>query len=255
MTDPIRAALARVPDEPVWVDTRGMLLTGRASASVFDTGLVISLASRALVSVVGTPPPAAIQSAVAALAGDVNVLCPLAAAPHVRAALAGWHEQQARLHALPGPMDWEREPDRAVIFEEGRAPDLAHVDDPLRSELEDALQGRPAARFVPGALPPVHTGEPRRPAPLAVVMIDGRAAAFCYPVLETESLWDVSVDTLPAHRGRGLAADVVRTMVRCMRGRGKAPVWGALESNAASLAVARRLGFIERGRISVFAST
>ena len=34
---------------------------------------------------------------------------------------------------------------------------------------------------------------------------DGRAAAFCYPVLQTERHWDVSVDTLEGYRGRGLA--------------------------------------------------
>jgi RimJ/RimL family protein N-acetyltransferase len=76
--------------------------------------------------------------------------------------------------------------------------------------------------------------------------------AFCYPVLQTERWWDVSVDTLEEFRGRGLAPRAAREMVRLMRTRGKSPVWGAVETNAASLSVARRLGFVEAGRLAVF---
>jgi L-amino acid N-acyltransferase YncA len=43
-------------------------------------------------------------------------------------------------------------------------------------------------------------------------------------------------------------------MIRHLRGRGQSPVWGALESNGASLALARRLGFVEVGRLTVFAA-
>jgi hypothetical protein len=41
-------------------------------------------------------------------------------------------------------------------------------------------------------------------------------------------------------------------MTRYLRARGRAPVWGALESNAASLSVARQLGFVPAGRLVVF---
>ncbi|MCA1559198.1 MAG: GNAT family N-acetyltransferase [Acidobacteria bacterium] len=68
----------------------------------------------------------------------------------------------------------------------------------------------------------------------------------------TASLSDVSIDTLEEYSGRGLAARAARTLVRQMRRSGKAPVWGALSSDYASLAVARRLGFEEAGRLSVF---
>jgi hypothetical protein len=50
------AALARVPDLPQWVDTRGMLLTGRAVvtfpvSSRFETdGFVVELAARAVLA-------------------------------------------------------------------------------------------------------------------------------------------------------------------------------------------------------------
>jgi hypothetical protein len=67
MSDPAEeAALARVPDVPQWVDTRGMLLTGRAAVSFPPTaqftrdGFVVELAARALISVVDAPPAALI---------------------------------------------------------------------------------------------------------------------------------------------------------------------------------------------------
>ena len=88
--------------------------------------------------------------------------------------------------------------------------------------------------------------------PIAAAWAGGQPVAFCYPALQTESLWDVSVETLAEYRGRRLAGRVARAMIRYMRDRGKAPVWGALESNAASLNVARRLGFVDAGRLAVF---
>ena len=89
---------------------------------------------------------------------------------------------------------------------------------------------------------------------MAAVWADGRPVSFCYPVWQTETRWDVSIDTLAPYRGRGLGARAARTLIRHMRGIGRAPVWGALESNAASRALAARLGFLEAGGIAVFAA-
>ena len=257
-----RAALARVPDHPRWVDTRGMLLTGRAVVSFqpparYDTeGFVVELASRALLSAFDNPPASLIAQRARALAGDVNVLvAPESSAP-VAAALPAWVGRPVRIHALPRRMPWESEPDEDVLIATREAaPALDHVPEDLRRELVDALAGHPAARFVHGTLPG-HGPDDVAPdaVPVAFVLRDGRAAAFCYPVLQTEHHWDVSVDTLEGYRGRGLAGLAARAMIRYMRTRGKAPVWGALESNAPSLAVAGRLGFVEAGRLLVFAS-
>jgi RimJ/RimL family protein N-acetyltransferase len=65
-------------------------------------------------------------------------------------------------------------------------------------------------------------------------------------------LWDVSIDTLEEHRGRSLGAAAVRFMIEYMRGEGRDPVWGALESNRASLRLAAKLGFVPVDRIVVF---
>lgn len=257
-----RAALDRVPDRPQWVDTRGMLLTGRAIVSFTEParfhgdGFVVELASRALLSAIDRPSPSLIAQRARPMEGDVNVLvAPEDAAP-VAAALPEWVSRRVRLHALPHPQAWESEPDEDVIIAtREQAPSLEHVPEGLRHEIIEALEGHPPARFVPGTLPE------RRPedasvtaVPVAFALVDGRAVAFCYPVLQTERYWDVSVDTVEGYRGRGLAGRAARAMIRHMGRLGKSPVWGALESNAASLGAARRLGFVETGRLLVFAA-
>ena len=263
MPDPAEAAaLARVPDLPQWVDTRGMLLTRRAvvsfprSGSFRTDGFVVELASRALISAIGKPHADIVRTRVQMMQGDVNVLCASDTEPIVRAALPGWVRRSVLIQALPGRMEWERDAEAGVsIFIKEEAPPLDHVPDALRVELTDALDGHPTARFVPGDLPE------RRPAdasptaiPIAAAWVDGCPVAFCYPVLQTETLWDVSVDTLADFRGRGLAGRAARGMVRHMRAFGRAPVWGALETNAASLSVARQLGFQPAGHLAVFTS-
>jgi len=68
----------------------------------------------------------------------------------------------------------------------------------------------------------------------------------------TETLCDISIDTLEAYRGRGFAAPCIAYMVALMRERKKEPMWSALESNRASRRLAAKLGFVEVDRMSVF---
>ena len=255
------AALARVPDLAEWVDTRGMLLSGHARVR-FDeppdydaAGFVVILEPRALVSVVGRPRPALILAAAEGLT-HADVLCPLPDASHVEAALAGWSAGRAILHVLPRSMPWETTTDAdTTIFMQDDAPPLTHLSDDLRREITEALRGMPLTRFSGGAVPSAAPLEPPpRPLPVAAAWGDGIPVSFCYPIVQTERFWDVSIDTLDAYRGRGLAARAARTMIRHMRRIGKAPVWGALETNSASLALARRLGFVEHARLGVFTS-
>ena len=258
------AALARVPDLPQWIDTRGMLLTGRAlvtfppSQRFFSDGFVVEHPSRALLSAIGNPPGVIVAERASAMQGDVNVLCGEDTAETVGNALPSWIRRGVRLFALPGVMPWElwQEDGDIAIFTRANAPSLAHLPESLRGEIADALEGHPSARFVPGKLPERLSADASpTPVPVAAVFTDGQPVAFCYPVLQTETLWDVSVETLEAFRGRRFAARAARAMVRYMRGSNKAPVWGSLETNAASLSVARQLGFEEAGRLIVFART
>jgi len=54
-----------------------------------------------------------------------------------------------------------------------------------------------------------------------------------------------SVVTHPAHRGRGHASAAAAALARLALERGLLPQYRTLESNAASLAVGRGLGFVE----------
>jgi hypothetical protein len=126
------------------------------------------------------------------------------------------------------------------------------VPEPLGRELLDALRGRTVSRFVPGALPASGALVSRIRVPMAAVWADGRPVSFCYPVWQTETLWDVSIETLEPYRRLGLGARAARTLIRHMRGAGRAPVWGALEINTGSRALAASLGFLEAGGIAVF---
>ena len=87
---------------------------------------------------------------------------------------------------------------------------------------------------------------------MATTVDEGRPAAFCYVAWETENLWDVSIETLPELRGRGLAALAVSFLFELMREKGKQPVWGAEESNIASMSLAAKLGFEKVDRLAVF---
>jgi GNAT superfamily N-acetyltransferase len=261
MVDPTpgvtRLALTRASDEPRWIDTRGMLLSGRARVhadpACADSGILVVVADSALASVIGRPDAALIAGTVAALAGDVNVLAQMEDAAHVGGALPHWRRSRAIIHVLPAVAGWEhdREPNTRV-FTSASAPRLDHVPDGIRRELLDALRGRTVARFVPGALPVADPLARHVMVPMAAVWADGRPVSFCYPVWQTEALWDVSIETLDAYRRRGFAARAARTMIRYMRRTGRAPVWGALETNRASRTLAAKLGFVENAGIVVF---
>jgi len=83
----------------------------------------------------------------------------------------------------------------------------------------------------------------RERGPIWTVWVDGAPASFAYAPWRSAAWFDVSVDTLPGARQLGLGAIVAAAMIRGERARGREPVWGANESNVASLRLARRLGF------------
>ena len=107
-----RFALTRVPDLPQWVDTRGMLLSGRARSSRRagrDRAAGSSSSCR-------TPrwrrssavrPPAPSRRSSRRCSGDVNVLAQMEDADYVARALDGWQRRTAIIHVLPGLMPWE----------------------------------------------------------------------------------------------------------------------------------------------------
>ena len=231
---------AALPDEPRWLETRAMLASGGAivtGGETVESGFVVRVVRGAVsaVAVVGQPPPESIAEAVARTTELTPVLAQPADAPHVEQAL---RRGSGQAH------NWTRE--RAILHQRDAAASCAAPAADLRLlSRSDSLEHLPA-----GLRHEITHAQDF--APVAAVFDGDRPVSFCYPVWTTERLWDVSIDTLQSHRGRSLGAAAVMFMTEAMRRSGREPVWGALESNRASLRLGTKLGFKPVGEIVVF---
>jgi GNAT superfamily N-acetyltransferase len=79
-----------------------------------------------------------------------------------------------------------------------------------------------------------------------------RPVSFCYAGAETESLWDVAIDTVPEYWRRGHAARCAVHMIRHMHARGRQAVWQATDDNPASWRLAHKLGFVQVDELTLF---
>ena len=61
---------------------------------------------------------------------------------------------------------------------------------------------------------------------------------------------DVGVQVADARRRQGMATACASRACRALQNDGLIPVWGTSSENSASLAVARKLGFVETGRLT-----
>lgn len=215
--------LALVPDLPRWVETRGLLL--REGSTVIENpvhgGFVVWSEDAGLGSVVGEPDPRALARAadqvpqLLAFADDVD---------RVRSLLPGFGAERPTIHAAPAQPLPPSPPHRCRELDRSEIGSLPHLPVDLRSELTAAANA--GARIVAAC--------------------DGvQPVAFAYAAWETETLWDVSIDTIESHRRQGYAAAAALHLMWVMRERGKSAVWGAADSNPASANLARRLGFVE----------
>ena len=234
-----RVLAAALPDTPEWVEVRGMLRTPGAlviGGDSVERGFVVRLVegARSAVAVVGRPPREALAEAVAGRTVMTPVIAQVDNAGHVAACLSavggGWSGERAIVHRLAAPpRQAPLDPGVTVRLLDGMDP-LGHLPAGLRHEMSHA----------------------RTFTPVAGVFVGGVPVSFCYACWVTESLWDVSIDTLEGYRGRGLAPHAVRHLIDVKRRDALEPVWGALESNAASLRLAVKLGFSPVGAIVVF---
>lgn len=230
-----RLAIA-LPDIPRWVETRSLLLKGECELFGLDvhSGLafVINSAECELVSVVGHPARNAIEDAVAGIHNQGLVLATPVNSKHVSQALPGWKSDPAWIHLLSDPSRLPAPTETVVRLLAPTELDTASLPTDLKQELIDAS----------------------RYSPIAAALVDGLPVSFCYAAAETESLWGISIDTLVPYRNRGYAGLCVSHMVKSMNVRGKRPVWGAEESNIASISLARKLGFEPIDQLVVFRS-
>lgn len=220
--------LSHLPDLPLWVETRDLLLWEGSKLLENPTrnGFVVWSAEDGLGSVVGEPEPHALAQA----ARDVPELLAFSDnIERVRPLLPEFEAELAIVFSAPELLP----PPPSHRCREIRQSEIAaqeHLPEDLLTQLYDvAGEGVPVAAAFDGILP----------------------VAFAYVASETESLWDVSIDTIRSHRRQGYAAAAVLHLMRSMREKGKSAVWGALESNRASANLALRLGFVENDRLWV----
>ena len=82
----------------------------------------------------------------------------------------------------------------------------------------------------------------RRPA--FAVMRDGSAVSVCYSARASAGAAEAGVETAAGFRGRGCAALAVDAWAQEVRAKGRVPFYSTAWTNAASLAVANKLGLI-----------
>ncbi|MGH7723960.1 MAG: GNAT family N-acetyltransferase [Candidatus Eiseniibacteriota bacterium] len=216
-----------------------MLLTGRCvlSGPCDERGFVARSTERPLVSVFGDPGVEAVREAIEGLEGPLDLLAFDAMGPHLAAGLDDFTLERAIIHE-PSDPEWYRA--AAGSGRPGNAGDARDAGVTLRpvhrAEIvaRDDLEPDVKADLI----------EACSYSPVVAACVGDRAISFCYASARTERWWDVSVDTLPEARGKGLAGIAARHLAAVMREQGRTATWGAVESNAASLAAASRLGFV-----------
>ncbi len=230
----LRRAAALLPDLPRWVEARGYLAAAGCEVRGlrWDPALAVVLRDPDLdlLIVVGAADGDAIHASTAACGPGAELVCAPEDVDGVARALPGWHRTRAILHVLA---DASRLPVPAPGQVRLLEPDeigALRVPEALRRELRAAAES----------------------SPIAATVVDGEAVSFCYAGSVTETLWDISIDTVPAHRQKGYAGLCVAFMVRHMEARGKRPVWGAAEDNPASWRLARKLGFEPVDELALF---
>ena len=206
-----------VPDVPRWVEAHGIAADPEHWRTPLGGGYALGHDAARLIVIVGDADGKALE-ALAHAYPQHTMLLPQRA-PIDRPL------ERAILHTLPDPNTL---PDHegAVLLD-----DATPLPDPLRDELTWAKQR----------------------GPVFTVFLDAVPSAFAYAPWRSGKLFDVSVDTVIGARQLGLATSVSAAMIRHERAAGREPVWGADEGNAASLRLAKRLGFVAVDEIWVAA--
>ncbi len=211
-----------------------MLLSGRCELfGVDETGTLffaVGSPESKLISVVGFPAKSAILNAVAANSKDAETLTTSENSKHVAEALPDWTASLAKLHVLGG-----RPHLPAISANAVGLLTLAEIEAMTNLPLDLKEELTVACRY----------------SPVAATIVEGVPVSFCYAGSQTESLWDISIDTLAGYRNKGYAAACVAYMIELMSQQKKQPVWGAYATNVASLRLAAKLGFVAVDTIMV----
>lgn len=204
-----------LPDEPRWVEAHGIAADPKSWRRTLGGGAAIGSDRARLVVAYGDADPGELRALATELATHTFLVAEALASALPR------RIERAILHTLPEP-DALPDYEGAVVLA-----DFAQVPANLAEEFGDNR--------------------------VWTAYVDGAPVAFAYAPWRSARWFDISVDTLPGARQLGLGTIVAAAMIRDERVHGREPVWGADEHNAASLALARRLGFVAVDEIYVAA--
>ena len=230
-----RSLAQALPDIPRWVEARDLLLHEQGEIFGVQEAPELSFVIRDPVSdltiVVGTPSADAVREAVQQSTQDAELIAPWEQASRLAAILPEWSCSRAGLYLLPDFSRLPAAPGGTVGFLDPDALQRLVLPDELGRELYiGATHSLITATFV-----------------------GNQPVSFCYAGAVTETLWDISIDTVEEHRRHGYAALCAAYMIRHMHALGKQPVWGAVEENPASWRLAQKLGFVQVDELVLFA--
>lgn len=218
--------LQNLPDIPRYMYVRWMLLSGKGrvfmSKESDGTDAVVQHPANGLTCVVGMPAPDTLYEAVEASDIPVLLLADPENALYIRQLFPYWSASTAHMHVLTPEATMVLSPTIPVRFldrQEIRQCD--HLSEELQAELLDAA---------------IHS-------PIAAAFEENLPVSFCYVAAETETLWDVSIDTVEPYRQKGYARQVLVFMIGHMQKMEKRSVYGVEESNIGSIKLAQKLGF------------
>ncbi|MEO0660148.1 MAG: GNAT family N-acetyltransferase [Planctomycetota bacterium] len=225
-----RGIAERIPDEPESAVARALASRGARSVEWAGGGVVVATDVE-LVAGFGAPPPDSSVALEAALDG---------------AAGAEVHVPGPELAAWFDAIGAEDLGVRALLLT--RSPGAPPLREPAHETV--ALTGPGDALL--DSLPRALRQELRalRPFPPAFGALAGGAlVSVAYAFLRSERHTDVSIDTVPAFRRSGFGRAAATALVASEEAAGRTVLWGARESNRASLALAAVLGFEHVGTL------
>jgi hypothetical protein len=212
-------ALSQIADSPATLEMRAVALDPDGVVYRSGNGLLTVAARHRLLGALGRVDASDVAAICRAREAPWEVLADRAACERLR---EPYSFGRAIIQTLNGPWGpWEQKIPGLVIRPLALGDSLDHLPAELRREIDDV---RPSEIVFAG-------------------LIDAVAVSFSYSSSRTETLADISIDTLEAYRGRSIAAAVASALIDHVVARGLAPVWGAVESNTASLRLAAKLGF------------
>jgi GNAT superfamily N-acetyltransferase len=128
--------------------------------------------------------------------------------------------------------------DRWRARREPRGVRIALERDPPRERIEAV--GR--ARFPHAFSPNRRVERPTRV--LALAREGGEIVGAASAAEDSDALWQIGIDVVPAAQGRGVAAALTSALARAALDAGRAPFYGAAPANTASLRTALAAGFV-----------